>query len=458
MAITQQLAEFVLAPSGRLAPAAVRARAARYIADTLAVTIAGSAEAGPRALEKAIQPSGDAGAIGVPWNAYRYREADACLLYGMAAHILDYDDVSMLAVCHPSAPVVSALCVLAPSVPASGAQFIDAYIVGTEVSIRCGQAMGFRHYDLGFHATATLGSLGAAAACARLLGLSLAQTCHALAIAASLSAGIRKNFGSMVKSLHVGQAAAHGLQAARLANAGIQGAAEALEDGGWLKAFSGGMTDHWPADLKLGQPFAIDDPGFEQKRYPCCYLMHKIIQATLALRRQHGLSLDGLESARIDMCRGGATPLIHPLPRNGLNAKFSGPYAVAGALADGRVDLKSFEDDAVLRPAIQSAMAATSLVEGDIAPAQGSDLGNAPVTVSLAYGDGRRYAHTVTLSPGSVQDPLSDADLLEKARDCLARGLPDTSADTARAWFEAGLRLDARPSAREWLGGLRHDN
>lgn len=453
MMITKRLAGFILAPvhCSELA----RARAARCVVDTLAVTVAGSAEPGLRSLERAVQPTDDPGSAAVPWNTRRYREEDACLLFGMASHILDYDDVSMLAVCHPSAPVLSALWALASRSRATGAAFLDAYVVGTEVLIRSGQAMGFRHYDLGFHATATLGSLGAAAACARLLGLDRARTCQALSIAASLSAGMRKNFGSMVKSLHVGQAAANGLRAARLAEAGIEGSEEVLEGHGWLWAFSGGMTDIWPRDLVPGQPFAIEDPGFEQKRYPCCYLMHKIIQATLELKNEHGLSLEGLREARVDMFKGGTAPLIHPMPRTGLAAKFSGPYAVAGALADGRMDLQSFEVEAVLRPAIQASMAKVTVVEGTMAPTRGSDLGSAPVTVTLTYADGRTCARTVSASPGSPDDPLSDANLLDKWRDCLSRGLSGLPAASVDALFEAGMRLDASPSTSAWLGGFR---
>ncbi|NYT62963.1 MmgE/PrpD family protein [Alcaligenaceae bacterium] len=458
MSITQTLAEFIFTPSEQLAAPDLRTRATRYIVDTMAVTLAGAAEPALQTLGQAIHPSNDAHCVTVPWSAQRYREEDACLLLGMAAHILDYDDVSMLAVCHPSAPVLAALLALAPNTPTTGADFIDAYIIGTEVMIRCGQAMGFRHYDLGFHATATLGSLGASAACARLLKLSHTQTCHALSIAASSSSGVRKNFGSMVKSLHAGQAASSGLRSARLAQAGIQGASEALEDGGWLKAFSGGITDYWPASLALGQPFAISDPGFEQKRYPCCYLMHKIIQATLVLQRQHGLSLEGFERAQIDMCKGGSIALIHPQPRNGLNAKFSAPYAVVGALADGRVDLASFQDDAVLRPAIQSAMGGVCVIEDDVAPDHGSDLGSAAVTVNLFYRDARSYAHTITASPGSPADPLTSTDLQNKWRDCLARGLPSLPTDITDTLFNTGLQLDTLPNTSTWLAEFHDGN
>ncbi len=453
MTITQRLADFAIATRSAL-PLRVRPRATRVVLDTLAVTLAGYPEPGPQALERTLHPSDDKHAVRIPWSEKRYRPEDACLLVGMAAHILDYDDVSMIAMCHPSVPILTALYVLAQQVPATGAQLLDAFAVGTEISIRSGQAMGFRHYDLGFHATATLGTLGAAAASSRLLGLSATRTCHALAIAASMSAGVRKNFGTMVKSLHVGFAASNGLRAARLAQAGLEGAEDAIGGRGWLYAFSGGHTEHWPHGIELGEPFAIDKPGFEQKRYPCCYMMHKIIQATLELRRVHGLSLDGLERAQVAMPRGGNAPLIYPLPSNGLAAKFSGPYAVVAGLADGRVDLASFEDDAVRRPEVQAALRTVRLTEAESVASHGSDVGAAPVSVTLTFSDGRRLSQTVVASPGSSEDPLADDELLEKWRDCMGRGLPGLPAGRVDRLFESGLKFDEQPDAGAWLASL----
>jgi len=455
LSITQQLADFISTRKADLISADVRSRAARCLLDTLAVSVAGYCDPSVRALEDALCPADGMRTVAMPWSPRRYREDDACLVTGMSSHILDYDDVSMLAVCHPSVPVLTALWPLLEETGASGRALLDAYVVGTEVLIRSGQAMGFRHYALGFHATATLGTLGAAAACCHMLGLDSRRTAHALAIAASMSAGVRKNFGSMVKSLHVGLAASSGLRAARFAAAGVQGAAEPLEADGWLRAFSGGDCDTWPDGLVLGRPFAIEAPGFEQKRYPCCYMMHKIIQATLTLKREHGLALEGLRAATIDMCGGASAPLMHPHPKNGLHAKFSGPYAVVGSLLDGRMDLASFRDETVLRPAVQAALGVVSLRESSQAPAQGGDVGSAPVTVTLDYGQGGRYSATVHAMPGSAQDPLTDRDLLEKWRDCLARGLPELGAATVDELFRKGLAMDAQASVQQWLDELR---
>lgn len=426
--------------------------AAPALLDTIAVTIAGGSEPGVRTLAASLDAYAADGAVPSFWADRSYRADDAALLTGMASHVLDYDDVCMLSVCHPSAPIISAL-LSAPRARVNGREFLDAYLVGTEILIRLGQAMGFRHYAIGFHATATLGTIGAAAACARLMKLDPAQTAHALAIAASLASGLRVNFGSMVKSLHVGLAASNGLKAARLARAGITGAREAFDGEGFFNAFSGGVSQAWPDDLALGAPFAIAEPGFEQKRYPCCYMLHKIIEATLALRRDTGLRPSDLAGIVIEMPRGGTKPLIHPHPRTGLNALFSAPYAAFAALADGRIDLASFTDAVVLRPEIQARLQDVTVVERDIPPEYDGNIGAAPVTVTLQPRSGRPASRTIIASPGSKADPLTPTQLRAKWIDCLRRARPDID-EAAGPLFDEGMRLADAATPYAWIERL----
>ena len=449
-AATASLAEF--ACTARVDDPAMH-RAASVLLDTMATTLAGGREPPVQALATTLEPAPG----GVPsfWTADRYRAEDAALLFGMASHVLDYDDVSMLTVCHPTAPVLSALLPLAWASDTSGRALLEAVVVGTEASIRLGQAMGFRHYALGFHATSTLGSVGAAAACARLMRLDRCQAAHALAIAASLSCGLRANFGSMVKSLHVGLAAANGLKAARWAAAGIEGAPEAIEGQGFLHAFSGGQATAWPDGLVPGQPYAISEPGFEQKRYPCCYLLHKMIEGTLGLRAEAGITLADVAAMRVDVAQGGTSALIHPHPRNGMNALFSGPYAVLASLEDGRIDLKSFTDAAVLRPQIQARLREVQVIEAKTPPKHGSDVGSAPVTVTLTLNDGSSLARTVTASPGSPSDPLTPDQLGRKWRDCLDRASAGLDPSQADALLAAGWGMAEAPGVRPWLVSLQ---
>lgn len=447
---TERLAAFIV--EARV-PDEVLSQATRVVVDTLAVTVAGGAEEPVRRLAASLEPW--PGAVPSFWGPEAFRSDDAALLTGMASHVLDYDDVSMLSVCHPTAPVLSALLPLLDKRKVTGAELLGAVAIGTEVLIRLGQSMGFRHYALGFHATGTLGAVGAAAAVARLLHLDLDTTRRALAIAASMASGLRKNFGSMVKSLHVGLAASNGFKAVRLAQGGIDAASEVFEADGYLKAFSGGETDRWPPNVVLGAPFALSEPGFEQKRYPCCYMLHRMIEGTLSLRREAGIDLAAVEHVRVDMPAGGTKPLIHPFPRTGLNALFSGPYAVAASLADGRIDLASFIDEAVLRPDLQARLADIQLVEASGESSRGSEVGSAPVTVTVTLKDGGSVARTVTRAPGSPEDPMTEQQLAAKWTDCLRRVQPGLGADTTLNLFGEGLAIGTSPDVGAWITRLR---
>lgn len=456
--LTDQIAHFIVQDADSLITPAVRRTALSAMLDTLAVTIAGGVDSAVQSLEASLEPSPTAAGRS-PWTGRSYSAPDAALLYGMASHMYDYDDVSMLATCHPSAPVLSALMAAHLGDEAghsvSGRDFVTAFAVGTEVLVRIGQAMGFRHYELGFHATSTLGAVGAAAAVARLVRLDKARTRHALAIAASMAGGLRKNFGTMVKPLHVGLAAANGVRAVRMAQAGIEGATEVFEAGGYLMAFSGGQTNHFPATgIGFGRPFALEQPGHEQKRYPCCYMLHKTIEATLHLRRESSCTLDDLSEAHVSMPKGGTKPLIHPYPKSGLNGKFSAPYAVVASLADGRIGLGSFTDDAVMRDSLQARLHDVTVTEGELDPPPGTDMGRMPVTVRLSMRDGRTLEHTVLASPGSPDDPLTPPQLRQKWVDCLVHGLPGLDPAVAGERFDLGLNLDQASSASKWLRGV----
>ncbi|UOM33311.1 MmgE/PrpD family protein [Acuticoccus sp. I52.16.1] len=450
-AATARLAHFVAtaAPTGR-----ARELATASIVDTMAVMLAGGTEPEVQRLGAALPraPDGWPGAVPAIWSPGRLMADDAAKLYGMASHILDYDDVSMQAVCHPTVPVLTA-CLAARPDGMTGAALIDAVCVGTEVMIRLGEALGFRHYELGFHATGTLGTLGAAAGVARLLGLAEATTVAALSIAASSASGIRRNFGTPIKSLHVGLAAEAGLRAVRWADAGLAGAAEPLEASGFLFAYSGGETDAWPAEITLGDPYVIASPGFELKRYPCCYMLHKMIHATLELQAR-GIGLDDVASARIETAPGGTRALVHPNPTTALEALFSGPYAIAACLADGRIDLASFTQEAVDRPRLRARFGDIVLAEREGRLGQGGEVGKAPVTVTLRLRDGTEVSATCTANPGSPDDPIPPAAHLEKWRDCLTRFAPGADAAAIAATFEAGMALDTMGPVAPWLDRL----
>lgn len=349
--------------------------------------------------------------------------ADAALVLGTASHALDYDDVCMLATCHPSAPIVSALLgglpLLARERPAMTLNdLLSAYLVGTETMLRLGAWLGFRHYALGFHATGTLGTVGSAAAVAHAMQLPHAQAHAALSIAASSAAGLRANFGTDVKPLHVGMAAAAGVRAASFARAGIGASDDVWEAAGFGLAFNGGAPAAalaWHADTE----WAIVQPGFELKRYPSCYLSHRLIAGILAIRaRQPQVAAGQLVDIDIEVAHNGLAALKYPRPRTGLQGKFSGPYCAAAAWLDGAVGLGTFSDEAVQRPMLHACMQRVILRERS---ASSESLDTAPVQVSVRGADWHD-AITVDWAPGSLSDPMSRVQQIGKAEDCLAHG------------------------------------
>ena len=196
-------------------------------------------------------------------------------------------------------------------------------------------------------------------------------------------------------------------------------------------------SSQWPDTLRLGAPFVLDEPGFEQKRYPCCYMLHRMIEATLRLKQEHGVSLQDVAHAVVDMPFGGTKPLIYPRPKLGLNGLFSGPYAVLAAIADGRVDLSSFTDAAVLRDDIQQRLGDVEIVER--APTQPPEsIGDAPVKVTLTLRAGKQLSRTITVSPGSMDDPLTPDQLKYKWIDCLRRAHAFGAGKRARRSVRSG--------------------
>src|SRR5712692_5878072 len=240
------------------------------ILDTVGVTLAGALEPCATFLAQVIRPhSGPSVVFGSPRTA---AALDAALINGTAAHALDFDDCNNTLGGHPSAPILPALFALADERLVDGRAFIVAYVAGFETECKLALGVNFHHYSKGWHATATLGVHGAAAAACHLLRLDARRTATALAIASSLASGIKAHFGTMTKPLHIGHCARNGLFAALLAADDFTANPGAFEHGqGFLDVFNGAgtydidrMLAHW------GAPFDIVEPGIAIKQYPCC--------------------------------------------------------------------------------------------------------------------------------------------------------------------------------------------
>jgi len=392
------------------------------ILDTVGVTLAGSCDPGTRILEQVLAAApGPALVFG---SARRVSALDAALINGTASHALDFDDCNNTLGGHPSAPILPALFALAEQTGASGRDFIAAYVAGFETECKISLGVNFYQYTRGWHPTATIGVFGAAAACARLLNLSDGQTATALAIATSFASGIKSNFGTMVKPLHVGHCARNGLFAALLARGDFTASPVAFEHKqGYFEVFNGaGNYDAAKILPAWGKPWDIVEPGIAIKQYPCCGSTHPAIDAMLMLVREYGLKPEQVE--RIDSWTH-ARRLEHtnrPDPQSTIDAKFSVQYCLARALADRKVMIEHFEGKAYKDAGIRSLMARIHAAPYTSAQFPVDNHFGAEVKVRLR--DGKEYAKKVDQPFGRTsRNPLPPELLKEKFVNCALRVL-----------------------------------
>jgi 2-methylcitrate dehydratase PrpD len=330
-AVTAEIARRSAALSHGELPGDIRLLARQCLLDWLAVTLAGAGEELSHILRAEAAEQGGNEAATLIGDGRKVPTQQAALVNGAASHALDYDDVNMAMGGHPTVPVMPALLALAEARQASGAQFIAAFVAGYEALCRIGRLVAPGHYARGFHATATVGSFGAAAACAHLLGLDAPGTAVALGIAGTQAAGLKSMFGTMCKPLHAGKAAQNGLIAASLAARGFTSRGDVLE---CPQGFAETQSPDFRPEAALAEP-----PGGWHLRHnlfkyhAACYLTHAPIECAREIRERLALEPEAVREAvlRVDA---GASKVCHILaPRTGLEAKFSLRLTTAFALA-----------------------------------------------------------------------------------------------------------------------------
>lgn len=430
---------------GRASPAA-RRLATMAVIDTVGITLAGADEPATAIVRRVLGRQCQGGAALILGSATRTGALDAAMINGTAAHAVDYDDMARNMGGHPSVPVVPVVLALGEELDATGAQVLDAFIIGYEAECRLGRVVHPHHYEQGWHPTSTLGVFGAAAAAARLLGLDVERTAVALAIAASSASGIKANFGTMVKPLHVGQAARDGLMSALLAAEGLTANPAAFEHKqGFFQAYDG--LDQVHQDRLLAEPDLLEVEQAETglKQFPCCGSTHPAILAMIALADAEAIDAAQVKSIRIREHRMRLPHTDNPDPQSPLGAKFSLQYVTARALLDRRVALADFEGDAYREPAIRSLLAVTS-VEAFPDDEAGKEFA-AEVVVELS--DGRIVTGEAASALGrGPRDPMSDTEMWRKFSDCAAYAM---SPSQAQAAFESLRRLDTDTPVRDLL-------
>ncbi len=443
MSATSRLAEFVAKSRWEDCPAAAVEAARRAILDCLGVMLAGSAEPAARIIQTVADAEGGTPLCTVVGTGRRTGAVWAALCNGTAAHALDFDDTNFAMMGHPSAPVLSAALAAAELALADGRALVHAFLLGFEVETSLAEVVNPPHYERGWHATCTLGTLGAAAAAARLLGLDAIQVRTALAVAASQASGLKENFGTMTKPFHAGHAARSGVLAALLAREGWTASDQAIEGPqGFLRVLGAGKIE-LDALEQLGAPWKILTSGVAVKPYPSCACTHSIIDGTLELRRDHGLLPDQVAEVTVGVNAIVPKILIHSDPRTGLQAKFSAEFAAAAALAEERVGLTTFTDDTVQDARIRALMKRVRMV---VDPAIPGDLERHMWTrVTIRLADGRVLSVGPREVPGHPSNPLPLHALREKFSECASVALPPDRVDSVREIVEG---LDACPDLR----------
>ena len=330
--LTRRLAEQARTLTLADIPEETRAWARQCILDTIACGVAGASdELTEILLAEMVEQGGHPGAA-VFGHVERLPAASAALVNGAAAHALDFDDVNLAMPGHPSVAILPALLALAEETGASGADTLTAFVAGYELQCRVGRVLAPGHYDvLGFHATATIGSFGAAAACAHLLKLNAEQFVTALGIAGTQAAGLKSMFGTMCKPLHAGKAAYHGLMGAKLAKRGFTSRDDAIECG------QGFGATHSP-DFHPDRAFETPVNGWYMrsnlfKYHAACYMVHSSIEAARKLREEFGVTPDRVDKIRVLVEESCDRICNIPAPKTGLEAKFSLRLATAMGLS-----------------------------------------------------------------------------------------------------------------------------
>jgi 2-methylcitrate dehydratase PrpD len=391
--------------------------AGQGLSDSIAVAFAGAASETARIARGTIAVFPKAGpGLARVWGTQSYATAsDAAFANGVAAHALDWDDHSQPMCGHCSTVLTPALLSLGESIGAGGREVIAAYLAGYETDQMIGAAVTLEHYSRGWHATSTIGSVGAAVAAGKLLGLDSERIGHGIAIAASSACGIRENFGSMVKPLHAGLAARAGVQAALMSKDGFRGAANALSgEFGFLSLFGVKGTDaeKLVSDYERdGRMFIERDMGLVHKPYPCCGSSHPSIDAALQIATERTIrDAEAVSSIVCAVPRFVASILVFPDPKDGFEARYSLPYPIVAALVEGRVGPAEFEFSNVRLDLMQKLMKKTKVEYLETSEVNSIFAGE----VTVNWSDGSSTRRRVDFGLGSPKNPMTKTQRSDK--------------------------------------------
>ena len=434
-AITDYVAGFVTGTKTSDIPKDVAHLGKRSVLDGIGLALAGAASHQGEIARTYLKNLGIANDNGstVIGSSLRLPARFAAFANGLTIHADDYDDTQLAVakdrvyglLTHPTAPALPPALAIAERDRRSGLDMMLAYQIGVEVECKVAEAIAPRHYQTGFHSTATCGSIGAAAGAAKLLGLDREATRRAISIGATQAGGLRENFGTMTKPFHAGRAAENGVVAAEIAALGFTASPNGLEaDRGFFRAAGGGY-DVAAIDGKLGNPWTFRFPGVSIKPHPSGSLTHPGMAVMMELITKHDIKPARVKRVAVGTNHNMPNALIHHKPRNELQAKFSMEFCMAILLLERKGGLEQFTDDVVNRPDVQAMIAKVSFGVHPEAEAAGFD--KMTTIIEIEMDDGRVIKGQADFGKGSPANPMSDEELSEKFRQCASWGGLDKS-------------------------------
>ncbi|GAC1338846.1 MAG: MmgE/PrpD family protein [Acetobacteraceae bacterium] len=418
-------------------PAAVVELGQKSFLDGLGLAVAGARAESGRIVNAYLAELGcTGGSSTVLGTALRLPARFAAFSNGIAIHADDYDDTQLAVAAdrvygllmHPTAPVLPAVLAVAERDARSGADTIAAYHAGIEVCCKVAEAAAPRHYQDGFHTTGTCGTFGASAGVANLLRLDPAATAAVLGLAASQSAGLRENFGTMTKPFHPGRSAESAVLAADLVQRGFSATDIVLEaPRGFFHAAAGGYDDA-AIRGKLGQPWTFATPGISIKPHPSGSLTHPAMAVVAELVTRHDVRPEQVRTVRVGTNRHMPTTLLHNDPHTELQAKFSMPFSVAILVLRRRAGLADYTDATVASPEVRDMMRRVDFHVHAEADAAGFNRMTSIVEIYLT--DGTVLHGRADFGRGSPANPMSWSEVSAKFEETSGHG--GLSAERAR--------------------------
>ncbi len=417
---TQTLARFVAESRWSDIPPAMRHEAKRALLNWMGCALGGCRDDTVERALAAFDPFSGPRTASLIGRREKIDALHAALLNGISSNILDYDDTHLRTVMHPTVPVAAALCALAEHRPVTGAQFIQAFVLGIEVGCRVGNAVSPWHYAHGWHISSTCGVFGAAAGAAKLLKLNTQQTAWALGVAATQASGVREMMGGMGKSFNLGHAARSGLVAALMAERNFTSSERVLEAPRGFAHVLGHEPQLDELTRGLGETWELAANAY--KPYPCGIVLHAAIDACLQLRTEGGFAAEGVASVAVRMNPLALEITGRAAPTSGLEGKLSVAHVVAAALVHGAAGVAQFTDYCVREPAMV-ALRSTVSTQAD------ASCDTAAAHVEIVLRDGRHLARHIPHATGSLEKPMTDADIEKKFHELAA-----SSRSQCHAW------------------------